>query len=128
MISKSHGKREKSPNNLRRKTSYLRPPSKKIKFNFNQKLGETKKNTKKYVQPFISSPVINETASLTLDTKTITSAIRKHYVKNIAEAIDNPKDIQFALKQYWNNLPTAEKEHFSQSSPSIRVNETFLLL
>ena len=91
-------------------------------------MGETKKNTKKYVQPFISSPVINETASLTLDTKTITSAIRKHYVKNIAEAIDNPKDIQFALKQYWNNLPTAEKEHFSQSSPSIRVNETFLLL
>ena len=53
------------------------------------------------------------------------SAFRKHYVKNIAEATDNPKDIQLTLKQYWNNLPTAEKEHFSQSSPSIRVNETF---
>ena len=53
------------------------------------------------------------------------SAFREHYVKNIAEAIDNPKDIQFTLKQYWNNLPTAEKEHFSQSSPTIRVNETF---
>ena len=50
---------------------------------------------------------------------------RKHYVKNIAEAIDDPKDIQFTLKQYLNNLPTAEKEHFSQSSPSIRANETF---
>ena len=55
------------------------------------------------------------------------SAFRKHYVKNIAEVIDDPKDIQFTLKQYWNNLPTAEKEHFSQSSPSIRVNETFCL-
>ena len=53
------------------------------------------------------------------------SVFRKHYVKNIAEAIDDPKDIQFTLKQYWNNLPAAEKEHFSQSSPSISVNETF---
>ena len=52
-------------------------------------------------------------------------AFRKHYVKNIAEAIDDLKDIQFRLKQYWNNLPTAEKEHFSQSSPTVRVNETF---
>ena len=43
----------------------------------------------------------------------------------MAEAIDGPKDIQFTLKQYWNNLPTAEKEYFSQSLPSIRVNETF---
>ena len=53
------------------------------------------------------------------------SPFRKHYVGNIAEAIHDPKDIQFTLKQYWNNLPAAEKEHFSQSSPSIRVNETF---
>ena len=52
------------------------------------------------------------------------SVLGKNYVKNIAEAIDDPKDIQFTLKQYWNNLPTAEKEHFSQSSPSIRVNKT----
>ena len=37
------------------------------------------------------------------------SAFRKHYVKNIAEAIDDPKDIQFTLKQCWNNLPTVEK-------------------
>ena len=39
-------------------------------------------------------------------------AFRKYYVKNIAEAIDNPKDIQFTLKQYWNNLPTAEIKPF----------------
>ena len=40
-------------------------------------------------------------------------SFRKHYVKNIAEAIGDPKDIQFTLKQYWNNLPTAEEEHFN---------------
>ena len=39
-------------------------------------------------------------------------------MKNITEAIDDPKDIQFILKEYWNNLPAAEKEHFSQSSSS----------
>ena len=39
-------------------------------------------------------------------------------MKNITEAIDDPKDIQFILKEYWNNLPAAEKERFSQSSPS----------
>ena len=39
-------------------------------------------------------------------------------MKNIAEVIDDPKDIQFMLKEYWNNLPAAEKEHFSQSSSS----------
>ena len=53
------------------------------------------------------------------------STFRRHYVKNIAEATDDSKDIQFTLKQYWNNLPTAEKEHFSQLASSIRVNETF---
>ena len=37
----------KSPINLRRKTSHLRPPSKKIKFDFNKKSGETKKKTKR---------------------------------------------------------------------------------
>ena len=134
----------KLPINLRRKTSYLRPPSKKIKFDFNKKSGETKKKTKKYVKPSINFPVLNKTTSLPSDTKTVTSdsrtnaaieedekiqelflAFRKHYVKNIAEATDDPKDIQFTFKQYWNNLPTAENEHFSQSSPSTRVNETF---
>ena len=46
-------------------------------------------------------------------------------LEDIAEAIGNPKEIQSTLKQYWNNLPTAEKEHLNQSLPSFRVNETF---
>ena len=112
-----------------------------MKFDFSKKSGETKKKTKKYVKPSINSPVLNKITSLPSETKTITSdlkpnaaieedekmqeSFRKHYVKNIAEAIGDPKDIQFTLKQYWNNLPTAEEEHFSQSSPSIRVNEAF---
>ena len=134
----------KSTINLKRKTSYLRQPSKKIKLYFNKKSGETKKKTKKYVKPSVNSPVLNNIASLPSDTKPITldskqnaaieedekmqesfSAFRKHYVKNIAEIIDGPKDGQFTLKQYWNNLPSAEKEHFSQSSSSVRENETF---
>ena len=52
-------------------------------------------------------------------------AFRKHYVKDIAEAIDDPKEIHSTLKQYWNNLPKAEKDTLNQSSPSFRVNETF---
>ena len=48
-------------------------------------------------------------------------------MKNIAEAIVDLKDIQFSLKQYWNNSENkcSEKEHFSQSSPNITVNERF---
>ena len=58
--------------NLRRKSSYLTPPSKKIKFDFNKKSRETTKKTKKYVKPSISSPVLTKTASLPFDAKTIT--------------------------------------------------------
>ena len=36
-------------------------------------MGETKKKTKQYVEPSINSPVLNKTASLLLDAKTITS-------------------------------------------------------
>ena len=88
-----------------------------------------RKRRKKYVKPSINSPVLNKITSLPSETKTITSdlkpnaaieedekmqeSFRKHYVKNIAEAIGDPKDIQFTLKQYWNNLPTAEEEHFN---------------
>ena len=144
MILKSHGKSENHPSIWEEKHHILDHHLKKIKFDFNKKSGETKKKTKKYVKPSINFPVLNKTTSLPSDTKIITSdskpnaaieedekmqesfsAFRKHCVKNIAETIDYPKDIQFTLKQYWNNLPTAEKEHFSQSSPSIRVNETF---
>ena len=100
-----------------------------MKFDFSKKSGETKKKKKKHVKPSINSPVLNKITSLPSETKTITSdlkpnaaieedeemqeSFRKHYVKNIAEAIGDPKDIQFTLKQYWNNLPTAEEEHFN---------------
>ena len=69
------------------------------------------------MKPSINSPVLNKTDSLPSDTKTIISyskpnaaieedekmqesfsAFRKHYVKNIAESIDDHKDIQFTLK------------------------------
>ena len=90
-----------------------------ISLNTNKKSRETKKKAKKYVKPSISSPVLNKMSSLSLDTKTITSdskpnaaikedgklqqsisVFRKHYVKNIADAIGDPNDIQFTLKQY----------------------------
>ena len=99
-----------------------------ISLNTNKKSRETKKKAKKYVKPSISSPVLNKMSSLSLDTKTIISdskpnaaikedgklqqsisVFRKHYVKNIADTIGDPNDIQFTLKQYWNNLPKQRK-------------------
>ena len=67
----------------------------------------------KYVKPFINFPVLNKTVSLLFNVKTVTSdskpnaafkkkdeemqepfsAFRKHYAKNIAEAIDDPEGI-----------------------------------
>ena len=85
------------------KKNILRPPSKKMKFDFSKKSGETKKKKKKHVKPSINSPVLNKITSLPSETKTITSdlkpnaaieedeemqeSFRKHYVKNIAEQL-----------------------------------------
>ena len=46
--------------NVRRNTSYLRPPSTKIKFDFNKKSRETTKKMKNYLKPSISSPVLTK--------------------------------------------------------------------
>lgn len=61
------------PITLKRKTSYLKPPSRKIKSDVKKKSVERKKNSKIYVKSSVNSPVLNKTAKLSLDAKTVNS-------------------------------------------------------